>query len=394
MDAAAEAKVAPDFPLVLWRYPHRAPAPELARDPNRERQSRYCQGFDPDWWVPATLAPKWRSMWYPLKATQEAVEQWLKLIDKMRVEHLGPFDSPEVAAEMKADRDSDLALIREIRPDLLPAPAAGPIAAYKRERDAMDHAWTGARAEGKTKDDAPSSAEEQILGSIDHANRRDALIAKHFPSLNLLDINSVDCIPALWAFVVLGIEKSALAESMVGPRVHANKLHAVYKAMHKLGIPWAPEPPYDPLPEDQALDKLYFIANRLEREERASALDAQENGGARTPPSARCSHAPGFSSVEWFGVHHEFAKGLQAESVRLLWEAWEKGGHSLSEKTIGEEAGSGSDRFRLYHVFAPKDNKTGKRTRHLAWGTMIQQAGKGKYRLVSPESAKPTETTK
>jgi hypothetical protein len=259
------------FPLVVWRHLRRDPLPDLAGDPNRERQSRYCQGFEPDWWVPAIAASKWRSCWYPREATQEAVQQWLNWIDTLRVEYLGPFNAPEKASELEADRDSDLALIRETRPDLLPTPATGPIAAYKRERNALDHGWEmRRRANGWDSAGTPSTGEceQQFLESVEQANRQEALIRKHFPRLNLLDIRSADSVPALWAFIALGTEKSALAEYMVGPRVHASKLHAVYKAMHALGVSWAPEPPYASLPEDQAVDKLYSIANRLEREER------------------------------------------------------------------------------------------------------------------------------
>jgi hypothetical protein len=105
------------------------------------------------------------------------------------------------------------------------------------------------------------------------------------------------------------------------------------------------------------------------------------------PPPAMCSHSLDFTSVVWFRVPYEFAKGLQADAVRVLWKAWEQGGHSLSEQTIGEMAGSGNDRFRLYHVFAPMNKKTRKREAHTAWGIMIRSAGKGKFHLVPPDDA-------
>jgi hypothetical protein len=106
------------WPLVGERTCRRDPLRELARDENRERQSRYCQGFDPDWWLPALLAAKWRSYHYPREATRESVQQWLELIDRMRIEYLGPFGMPERAAELEADRDNDLRLIRDYAPQL------------------------------------------------------------------------------------------------------------------------------------------------------------------------------------------------------------------------------------------------------------------------------------
>jgi hypothetical protein len=96
------------------------------------------------------------------------------------------------------------------------------------------------------------------------------------------------------------------------------------------------------------------------------------------------THSVDFTSVVWFGTPYSFAKGLQAQSVRVLWEAWENGTPSLSEKTIGEEAGSASDNFRLEHVFKPVKKRTRKREPHPAWGTMIKSAGKGLFTLSPP----------
>jgi hypothetical protein len=105
-------------PLVGENKGRRAALRELARDPDRERQARYCQGFAPDWWLPALVCPKWRTPWYPLEPTPESVEQWVEFIDKLLVEYLGPFDMPQEAAELDAQRASDLALIGEHRPEL------------------------------------------------------------------------------------------------------------------------------------------------------------------------------------------------------------------------------------------------------------------------------------
>jgi hypothetical protein len=105
--------------------------------------------------------------------------------------------------------------------------------------------------------------------------------------------------------------------------------------------------------------------------------------------AARPAHSADFTSVDWFGAEYRFAKGLQAESVRALWEAWENGTPSLSEKTIAEKSGSANDRFRLEHVFKPANKKTGKREPHAAWGAMIVSAGKGLFKLAAGDSESP-----
>jgi hypothetical protein len=96
------------------------------------------------------------------------------------------------------------------------------------------------------------------------------------------------------------------------------------------------------------------------------------------------AHSADFTSVKWFGTSYTFAKGLQAESVRVLWGAWENKTPSLSEKHIGESAGSAADRFRLEHIFKPTNKETGKRETHPAWGTMIKSIGKGTFALSPP----------
>ena len=104
----------------------------------------------------------------------------------------------------------------------------------------------------------------------------------------------------------------------------------------------------------------------------------------KTPETPRPTHSPDFTSVDWFGTRYTFAKGNQAESVRVLWEAWASGGHSLSQETIGDRIGSTAARFELSKVFRRKTTDGGYEP-HPAWGTMIQQDSKGSYRLAPPE---------
>lgn len=94
--------------------------------------------------------------------------------------------------------------------------------------------------------------------------------------------------------------------------------------------------------------------------------------------SSAPTHAEDFTSVDWYGTRFKFSKGLQAEVVRVLWKVWQDGHHGLSEKTIGANAGSNSERFRIAHVFR----------KHEAFKTMIRPSGKGVYCLVPPEITK------
>jgi hypothetical protein len=199
-----------------------------------------------------------------------------------------------------------------------------PIAFFKRQRDALDRVWherCRAKRWDKTDptNDPPEEAAERLKANLEQANRRIALVSKHFPRINLLDIRSVDSKAALWAYIIFGIEQSGLAEHIAGPRVHAKNLRPVYKVMHSLGIAWAPDPPYASLPEDQAVDKLYAIANRLEQEEAitASAVPQRDTGEA-TPTAKR--HVPGNKRstakgearekiVAALTTHHQYADG-------------------------------------------------------------------------------------
>lgn len=115
--------------------------------------------------------------------------------------------------------------------------------------------------------------------------------------------------------------------------------------------------------------------------------DLQDANLARkTTELRRPTHSPDFTSVDWYGARYTFAKGNQARSVQALWEAWEAGGHSLTQETIGDRIRSAADRFELRTTFRRRKEEGGYEP-HPAWGTMIQKDGKGCYRLVSPESA-------
>jgi hypothetical protein len=182
------------WPLVGERSLRRDPLPELAGDPDHQRQVRYCQGFDPNWWLPAGQAANWRSHWYPLQATRESIEQWLGLIETLRVEYLGPFGRPERAAELEADRDSDLDLLSAFAPAMLegvmvtqevvvnPAPmtswATDPVGTLEQLRDrvcgALDlvceiHRQALAAAPGQGLEDVGQELHRRLHQAIVHA---------------------------------------------------------------------------------------------------------------------------------------------------------------------------------------------------------------------------------
>lgn len=118
-------------------------------------------------------------------------------------------------------------------------------------------------------------------------------------------------------------------------------------------------------------DDVATVAEMIE-----ACAESQDDGhvGEMSPEASEATHAPDFTSVNWFGMHYTFTKG-QAAAVRALWEAWEAGGHSLNQETIGENANSASDRYRLDVVFRD----------HPAWGTMIRRVKKGVFRLTPPD---------
>ena len=120
--------------------------------------------------------------------------------------------------------------------------------------------------------------------------------------------------------------------------------------------------------------------------EAKAAAEGRPTPDTSLPDTHKTTHSPDFTSVDWFGTRYTFAKGNQAESVRVLWEAWASGGHSLSQETIGNRIGSTAGRFELAKVFRRRAAGGGYEP-HPAWGTMIRSDSKGSYRLTPPESA-------
>lgn len=82
------------------------------------------------------------------------------------------------------------------------------------------------------------------------------------------------------------------------------------------------------------------------------------------------AHSEDFASVNWYGTVFNFNE-TQARCIERLWQAWEQGGLSLNQRTIGDAIDSRSDCFRLAHTFRD----------HPAWEVMIQKSGEGRFRL-------------
>lgn len=86
----------------------------------------------------------------------------------------------------------------------------------------------------------------------------------------------------------------------------------------------------------------------------------------------KATHAPGFSSVNWFGIIYRFTK-MQALVVASLWQAWkeQEGDGAIHQDALLADADS--DQQKLRDLFD--------RGGHAAWGTLIVPAlGKGGQR--------------
>lgn len=136
------------------------------------------------------------------------------------------------------------------------------------------------------------------------------------------------------------------------------------------------------------LDQLELLVERLDvivQAKGSGGLGEEERPkgkGQTNTTDTEFAHAPDFTWVIWCGRRFTFGKGLKAECVRHLWEAWEAAGRrdgcGMSEKTLGEKAGSENDDFRLSHILRA----------HPAMETMIRRSGKGAYGLYRLDSRK------
>lgn len=156
-------------------------------------------------------------------------------------------------------------------------------------------------------------------------------------------------------------------------------------AMPRLGLGDALAPVLERIDPDQWSHAQEYLSEAMQsfqawlaKDEASAGQDEKEPLGFR--PTSPTRHSVDFTSVHWFGTDYTFSK-TQAACLKVLWEAWEQKTPVLSEETILEQAGSAGSRLR--DVFKSKKGM------HEAWGTMIIEAGKGRFRLKEPEKTQP-----
>ncbi len=99
--------------------------------------------------------------------------------------------------------------------------------------------------------------------------------------------------------------------------------------------------------------------------------------------------APDFTWMDVDGVHYSFKLGRQADSIRVLYQAWidsgRRDGIGMSEKLIGERIESSAERFRIDRVFED----------HPILQRVLRPCGKGQWALYlapsAPESASDSD---
>lgn len=108
--------------------------------------------------------------------------------------------------------------------------------------------------------------------------------------------------------------------------------------------------------------------------------DSQNRADDLPKDEVQFAAAEDFTWVVFAGQSYQFSKGVQANVIRALWEAWERSGkrfgHGLGEEAIGAKVDSSATKFRLAHVFRD----------HPAWKTLIRSVSKGVFALMPPKS--------
>jgi hypothetical protein len=121
-----------------------------------------------------------------------------------------------------------------------------------------------------------------------------------------------------------------------------------------------------------------------------NASQSGVSGPSGLPPAR---HSEDFRSVHWYGMDFTFT-ALQAASVRILWEAWDRGVPDLAQGTILARARGDDDMVqdeRLSVLFSQR--RKGIRQKHPAWGTMIVPGStRGSFRLKPRENISKSST--
>ncbi len=120
---------------------------------------------------------------------------------------------------------------------------------------------------------------------------------------------------------------------------------------------------------------------------RALRLHIEEAHGVKERSASNGPEIERGRDFTWLSVgskRYEFSTGNQAETIRVLYEEWKKGGDGagMGEAAIGVAIDSKADRFRIQATFH----------KHEALGTILQPCGKGRYALfLSGNSRKSAE---
>jgi hypothetical protein len=112
----------------------------------------------------------------------------------------------------------------------------------------------------------------------------------------------------------------------------------------------------------------------------SNSMTTAPDGRAAAVATSPATHSDDYSTVNWYGTRYVFNRRQQAQVVALLWGSEELPFPAIRVGTIRKHLGSAADVFRLGEIF--RDSSKG--TKHPAWGTMIQQIGKGLYQLIAP----------
>lgn len=146
------------------------------------------------------------------------------------------------------------------------------ITGYRRDVRLIEDEWLSTCNESEWTDIRSKSPQFQEYWKAYNRflARRNDCRGRHFPRLSME--GPVDTLPGLWACIteieIPVIESLKLAGSLAHKRDGLDpELQHVYSLMHELKIPWAPKPPYPSLNEQETIDALRQMANRLERED-------------------------------------------------------------------------------------------------------------------------------
>jgi hypothetical protein len=132
-------------------------------------------------------------------------------------------------------------------------------------------------------------------------------------------------------------------------------------------------------PTSTAIEDVRRLIVRLH--ERA----AKAKGKAQAPPPD-ADHNDDYTSARWNDEVFYFNKA-QAQAVEMLWEAWEKGGLSVSQKKIGAKLRTNDANYRLIFTFRQRDG-----TMHPAWEVMIVPAPTPGSFMLAPEKSENHES--